>query len=309
MNKLTRILGLLLAITLLSLLFYQKKINLKDLNIFLTSPNLLLTCILIWFFYACILVTTRWALLLRFFGYNLPFFVLLKIQMIALFASTFTPGSLGADVIKGLHLKREFNHLTAKQMIKILLLDRLIGLLSLTLIMGIGGTLSINYLWEHSLLVYLYIGIVALCLSGCVLPRMAFSRKLLPERIQKEEEQKLSLLIGSMGASTLLHICAFTHFNLIFLALTPVHIPLTLSSYVFGLGSLGSMVPITPQGIGTVHWIMEWGYSIFNQGEGAQAFNLFLTCQLVFTGLLGGIIALITTEKFAVTPGKIKIRK
>ena len=92
-----------------------------------------------------VLATWRWQILLKVQGISLAFFRVLALLMIGILFNLFMPGGTGGDVIKIFYLLKEIPTGKRAGALLAVLMDRLIGLLGLTLVTGV--ILLFRYQW------------------------------------------------------------------------------------------------------------------------------------------------------------------
>lgn len=120
-----------------------------------------------------VLATWRWQILLKVQGINLAFFRVLALLMIGILFNLFMPGGTGGDVIKIFYLLKEIPAGKRAGALLAVLMDRLIGLLGLTLVTGV--ILLFRYQWLISTEVTRHRTWTALGIMGLSIGGVAFS--------------------------------------------------------------------------------------------------------------------------------------
>jgi uncharacterized protein (TIRG00374 family) len=128
-----------------------------------------------WIFAAVLLVLVdrslmayRWVVLLRVAdaGEGIPLAAILRVFFVSTFVGTFLPASIGADAVRAYSLSR--THVRAAPALASVLMDRLLGVVSLLIVSVAGLAVAADLFEETSLLVA--IGVVAAaCLGGLAL--------------------------------------------------------------------------------------------------------------------------------------------
>jgi glycosyltransferase 2 family protein len=114
------------------------------------------------------LMAYRWVVLLRVTdsGEGVPLAAILRVFFVSTFVGTFLPASIGADVVRAYSLSR--THVGAAPALASVLMDRLLGVVSLLLVSVAGLAVAADLLEETSLLIAIG-GVAAACLAGLAL--------------------------------------------------------------------------------------------------------------------------------------------
>lgn len=148
-------------------------------------------------FGAMFMATWRWKILLGRFNSRLDYFGLFQLIGLSYFYNFFIPGGVAGDLIRGVHCRK--HHLSGTQGVASVVVDRIIGLSSFTLVGLVGSFWSMEALiavfpggWVWALLAGLIIG-------GCV----CFNRKIIGplkilSRVYPVGYEKLKLLHGAV---------------------------------------------------------------------------------------------------------------
>ena len=258
----------------------------------------------------------RWYLLLKVQNIRIKFYEALSLTMQGFFFSLVLPGgALGGDVVKGAFLVKRTpkgNKLTGTFTI---LIDRIIGMISLFSLAGVAGLLSYQFLKNVSGFMEL---IVYALLFGCTIGICSaivlfFHRQLekipgvspilnLGDRITHGAVSKLTEAMDSFRSSWKTLVSAML------ISVVLIHLMLSLVVYCLagGLGinklapetyvlsttlaNAAAAIPATPSGVGTRDIVME---KIFvaagiDAGEGVAVALLF-TCIILIFNLSGGL--------------------
>ncbi|RME04431.1 MAG: UPF0104 family protein [Planctomycetota bacterium] len=90
----------------------------------------------------------RWRLLLESQGVLISFWKAFKIAYIGYLFNTFMPGSVGGDMVKGYYIFRKQKTRRAQALFSVLL-DRVLGLISLVLLASIAALFSLSFFWSN----------------------------------------------------------------------------------------------------------------------------------------------------------------
>ena len=118
-----------------------------------------------------LLAGIRWQLLLRVQGIDLSWVRVFTLMMIGIFFNFFVPGGTGGDVVKVFYLLKETHGKGAQAFLSVLV-DRIIGLLSLVLIAGVVVSLRWSWLMgspETAKYVWSVVAILGAAVAGFVI--------------------------------------------------------------------------------------------------------------------------------------------
>ncbi len=261
-SKLFLFVKVIVSITLLTIII--TKIDWKSALTLIANANVFL--IVVSFFLAFVvrwLMAYKWNVLLRVNYSDIPTWNIVKIIMIGSFLGLFLPSSLSTDVVRGYYLSKENSdklHITST-----IVIDRLLGLLSL-LVMGIIGlSLSGTLLKNLNLAPFLFLGV-----AGIVFIFVILFNKNIFKRVNNFFENKNSKIHNlvekgykalsrfynypaamalSFFNSLTIQIIRIFRFYIIALAIN-VNVPLTYFVIVVPIIMIVLMIPISLGGLG-----------------------------------------------------------
>jgi uncharacterized protein (TIRG00374 family) len=292
------------AVVLLWLLLRSGALDLGRLRVYLESPALFATAILIWFLGNVLFGTARWRVLLRLVGVELPIGRALWLQSIALFFNVAVPGSVGGDVIKAIYVTRTLSGgpRVRAAVLMIAFVERLLGLMGLIVMAAVAVVPSLPRLWATPAIQPLVVA-VAVLFAGVVagaacLPLFRSDRA---RRIEESLAARSSLpvrvahtllstarvfargpraLASALGISVLMHAVSLLLFVALTRAIGQPDASFASIALVYPLGILTLVLPIAPAGIGVGHLAFDRLYAQVGLTGGATVFNLYLVAQI-----------------------------
>lgn len=244
----------------------------------------------------------RWKLLLQLESVKLSFFQSFRLSLIGIFFNFFMPGGVGGDVVKAGYLMREYNQ--KKWFIGwSILVDRILGMLSLLLYSAITGLLFYKQLDEslqlsfYSLSLLILLGFVALVAILIFSPKNKINHLLkshgLAEKVllplfyffQKPKTVILPFMLSLVSQGAVISLGAFL---VVFLNMD---FPVWMILLVFPFGFLATVLPISPAGVGVgqaaFYYLFE---KVAGNGEfGVLTITFFQAVQFL-VGILGGLL-------------------
>ena len=265
------------ALALLAYVLRSGKLSLSDLQSFITHPYIAL-CTFSMLILVVLLSFYRWKLLLKGLDMVMDYSQAVKLGMIGLFFSAIIPGAVSGDLVKAVYVARLYPNRKARAVTTVLL-DRVLGLLSLVLLGAISFVIGFGALAElkgpmAGLMMTLGWGI---CITGTVFivalaafPTVAnFLPPELPKVFRKVPKSRLfnelyQALLGYKARPKVLWNSVFVSLlsqliNVFLLWLIAVGIfgyavvsELSVSAFVIGsvLGSCAVAFPLAPMGLG-----------------------------------------------------------
>lgn len=241
----------------------------------------------------------RWYLLAKSQGLDIELKKSIHIGLIGYFVSIFVPSGLGLDGSRALYAMKKCPG-QAVTVVSTLVMDRLIGLLSMVLLGGVFGGLLFLQNFDPMLGVLvlgLWLAVFGFLAIGLVIFSARFANLFAPltrwsilERVHSAlvsyREHKIKLFEGLL--LTLpghVGIFAATYFG--FVAFDVQVSPLN----VFALSpivNLSNLIPLTPMGIGVSEWVASVMYSRYDSTCGADV-NMVLRLVNVFLMMLCGV--------------------
>lgn len=259
----------------------------------------------------------RWHYLVRAQGIPIPFRRSVQAAFVGLFFSTFLPGLLSGDVVKGYYVVRTVPG-RATSTISSILFDRVVGtsgliaLASIALLLG-GGA------WKGMIGDSIAFAVVGLALGSTVFfaallgiretrdPILAILRRVrvrfrlatgplrLYESLRVYHDARRTTLL-CIVASVLAHGLLVLGWICYVQALDLHAIPVQALFVLVPIGMLVAALPIAPAGIGTGHAAFLAIFALLGSDRGADLYNVALTYQLL-QGAIGGLVYLfIRTE-------------
>lgn len=292
------------------------KKNLTELFRVDNIPSVIVSCL--FFFTSQMLSTSRLLLLLRAIDFPLGFFKAFKLVMIGNFFNTVIPGMVGGDLVKGYYLVKSEKERRG-QSAGIIIMDRVLGLLALTLMCGFS---LIYLLWQKNSLLYSYYyeSYIALAVIGSVSVLFGaffvFGRN---QRIRGEIGVLFAsifrkgifyylldgfgalvkhrpVLIYSFSVSIIIQLCSLAGLlilgNIVAEGLPDVITLAAVSTVVIMLG----VIPVTPGNLGWTEFIAAFGWSAVGSNAGAA---IFLSWRIVtvICSLPWGLVFLSMTDR------------
>lgn len=293
------------------IIFLLQRVNIDELKGGLAEANLryiflsVIVCFVAW-----VVASYKWLILLKALGKEAHFFTLLGLNFIGLFYSLFLPGQISGEVIKGIKLSKSVQDSTS--VLVSIMVDRLTGLFVLILF-ALGGIVIL--VGDYRLLPFLIGSLVILSFFGLIFLNKDLSslagktgRKILGKgrvgnfitpfwnSFKDYQEKKLRLLLAIL-LGVLFHalvvvfnylVCISLNIDLSFLALI----------WIVTMVYLVQLLPISISGIG----VREGAYIfLFGQygisASRAFSFSIIIFAVIIFLGILGGMIELLSSFK------------
>ena len=244
----------------------------------------------------------KWRLLINSAGAGLSFGQAARCYYYGLFGNLFLPSIVGGDVVRAglaLTMTRSISGLLLGS-----LADRTLDILGLALVAGIGALLLPTALDQRSraiftgvALVFLVAGLAALLVLRAIPARrfpFKLRRKLAGVRhairaLAGHPERLLAALLLGMALQTLL-----TILNAWLGEAVGIHISLVVWLFVWPLGKIAAVAPLTQNGIGVREAAIVALFQPFHvTAAEAMATGLVFTGVIVMGGLCSGLLALL----------------
>jgi uncharacterized protein (TIRG00374 family) len=259
-----------------------------------------------------ILAGIRWQILLRVQGVHISWWRLYSLLMVGLFFSLFIPGGTGGDIIKGYYLLKEtpVGHKTSAALSVVM--DRLVGLLGVTILAGTIIAFRWDWLTQTPLTancVYTALIVLGASVSGILLAAIISGMRLvhaLPEKLPgRNFLATVSAAYAVYGRAWFSTICAIllsvlghtAHYTTFWCATKAIENsgprkPSAIELYsALPVIETVSALPITPGGIGTREKLFdEMLTPLADLDEGvAPAISVLGYLCIAFWGVVGGI--------------------
>lgn len=242
----------------------------------------------------------KWRLLVNTAGAGLTFRTAVRAYYMGLFGNTFLPSIVGGDVVRaGVALRAAHSK---SGLVLGSLIDRLLDIVGLATVAGIGALLSPRALDDQSRRIFITLG--ALLLAGAIggavamvlVPVRRFPwkvrRKLVQVRrairatTQRPEALVAAFTLG-VGLQTLL-----TVLNWWLGGVIGIEIPLYVWLFVWPLAKIAGLLPLTQNGIGVREAAQAVLFAPFGiSAAKAVATGLVFEVVIISGGLLGGVLA------------------
>ena len=136
-----------LLVSFLIIAFIISKVNFEEIALLLPKIKLPFVLLgLLWLLFDRVIMSYRWAILLWAKEIRIPIYNIIKIYFLSSFWSTFLPSSVAPDLIKVYVARKHSSNTNTSDVISSVVVDRVIGLLSLSLV----AFLSIFVLFSYS---------------------------------------------------------------------------------------------------------------------------------------------------------------
>ncbi|HWB59132.1 MAG TPA: lysylphosphatidylglycerol synthase transmembrane domain-containing protein [Chthoniobacteraceae bacterium] len=277
-----------------------------------------------------VLGATRWMVLLRVQGIDVPWYRLGALLMIGILFNQFMPGGTGGDVVKIFYLLKETPNKKTQALLAVLI-DRLIGLVGLIFVAGVVIIWKWNWLtqgkpvphfdgniklWLSQIepsTMYLYMLLAVLgatvvgIITSFVITGFGLAHKLPPRFPKRDIFVDLSVaynLYGRAWKATLLsillslcvHLCSFTLFYCAAMSINlPMRIPVLEFFAIMPIVNTISALPISVGGAGVREGLFQTMLNTLcgvSMGD-ALAISLLGWGMVAFWGLVGGVIYLL----------------
>jgi len=310
MNKRTfsSVIRILLSVTLLVFLF--SRVDNQHLLEHLTALNPMYFLLgLVCYFGYIALWAMRWHYIVRASGERISFRRVYTTTLIGNFFAMFLPEMVGSDLARMSEVSEERK--TSTRIVSTVLLDRLIGLISLLLMAIVGLVLGFHHLAEEaSTITLLIVGLfVAMGVGWLVFFNRGFMRRLnwlfrLPYMNRVEEpvrslynslhylQTQPRLLVGSLLLSFAAQIVEVV--SVIFIAhAIAVYVPISYFFIFMPIIWVITMIPISIGGLGLREGAFAFFFSqVGMASENAIALSLLYYSYLVCSGMVGGLLFL-----------------
>lgn len=301
------LLKLTVAVALIVWLVQQGKLDFKQLKIFLDEPVVLAWNVTLWLGGYVLLGALRWWVLLRGVNLNVPYRRAAALQLIGLFFNTAMPGAVGGDIVKAYYVVREQQAERKTPAMVTVVLDRIVGLVSLFLLAGFAVVANYEFaLGSRALSAYsglIGLGVLGILVGSAIVffPHkegkdpfeLLLSRKLPGFALLKRVYDALRCYRGQPLRLTAVVVCtmfvqAFAMFYFLDLTTRLVGFTPDLPTFatVYPLGLLASAVPLAPGGMVVGHLAFEQLYASVGWSGGANVFNVYALGTLALN-LLG----------------------
>ncbi|MFN8369385.1 MAG: lysylphosphatidylglycerol synthase transmembrane domain-containing protein [Bacteriovoracaceae bacterium] len=240
-----------------------------------------------------------------------------KLTWIGALFNTVLPGAVSGDLVKLLYAKDMDKNISKTYLLTTILMDRILGLMSLLFILGFSSIIYYNELIQTSKQIAYMIHINFILFGGSLLFLLTL---FLPSKIQNfflGMSKKIPIL-GKQVANTLEQVWTigrskktifFTIGISILIQSITIFIFWELVSPYFGkdvsikyafsfvpIGMISTSIPISPAGLGVGHAVFDTLFSYFGVQKGASLFNLQFIL-IVFINLLGIVPYLMSGKK------------
>lgn len=259
-----------------------------------------------------LIMVCRWEILLKIFSKKLSFFELVPVYWVGLFFNLFLPSAVGGDAVKIYKLAKKHGH--AVEFTTSVLMDRIIGLVSLTLLalinilvfkspVNIKAAENIIYI-----LSFILFSFFVFIFSSRIVKKLTFARRILSflklEKIVKNFYLSFNLYrdhLGSLFGAAAVSLTAnvIVAFSFYFLALAVgTDVPLIFFFIVTPVIFLITVLPISISGLG-----LQDGAYIFFLGQigisPTVAFSISILSHFIryLTGLIGGAFFMLERDR------------
>ena len=302
LRKLLPIIGILIFILILRKLDWQQITHsFENIQLIYILLSILIAPILICF------QTLKWALILKKQDINLPFWDLIKIQVISAFYGVITPGRFGY-FIKVIYLKEKAKISIAKSLTSIIV-DRLIDFMVVFILGAIGSIVVINYyanITSHIIIAVITLFTIEIIFASKKVQHFFIKfiiRFIVPSKFKDQakgffgEYLEHSLNPFKQYSNLLLTlfvwVLIYTQLYLVALSFNIREINYLYFLILPPIATMVSLIPITISGLGTREATLMGLFSLFRI-PATKIFLMSLLNTLVCTiiGLVGGFFAL-----------------
>lgn len=291
-------LKILVGLGLLGLLLKSGKLDFNAaFNVF-NAPEIFISVFLC-FLSVLFIGSYRWKKILEFhsekrFNQRDIFFI----QWIGSFFSAALPGAVTGDLIKLGYIRRHDPSLSKRYLLFSVLIDRVMGLLSLLFIAGVGSFLfyvdliSISPKFETIIFVNsLFFLVVLMGMAIFFIPKKI--QKSLLEKINNEKIKDLFKQVWSLSdkkgdflklfiVSAVSHIFILIAFHLLNLKSYQGQVEFKYLTTIIPLGQVTTAIPISPSGLGVGHAAYQKLFEYLHLNNGATLFNNFWVFSTTF---------------------------
>jgi glycosyltransferase 2 family protein len=251
---------------------------------------------------------TKWRMLANTAGAGLSFRTAVRAYYMGLFGNTFLPSIVGGDVVRAgvaMRAARSKSGLVLGSLI-----DRLLDIIGLAAVAGVGALLSPRALDGQSRRIFLTLGAV-LALAGigglvalALIPIRKFPWKVRRQFVQirravRATIQRPQALIGAFLLGMLLQ-SLLTLLNWWLGRVIGIDIPIYVWLFVWPLAKIAGLLPLTQNGIGVREAAQAVLFAPFGVSAAkAVATGLVFEVVIISGGLLGGAIAFLLSDRGA----------
>jgi len=307
----TRILKIILLLTLVTYLIVSGKLDLQKLSFLIKKENLLtLLFIIFLILISYISFAVRQKIFVNSLGGNLQTFFSFKIVLIAYFLNNFLIGAIGIDLVRIYYIKAH-TKIRYSELGSFILIDRLLGIGSLVfisfltlLVFSFHGASEYSFLVNFGLIQYLwYIALLPAILLGLILLlrfekiytlcSKIFQRLIFGKQIQnffyglKKLTDQWKTFFIIIGLYLIGHFSTISGISLLALHLygkESMVASFLLSPFIF----LAGVIPVTPGNIGWTETVADIIWSIIGVRGGATVFAIWRVIILILS-LIGGL--------------------
>ena len=295
---------IIIGVGLVALLLRSGKLDFK-LALHVFSNPITFISVLFCFMGILFIGSYRWKKILEFnskvvFSKRDIFFI----QWIGGFFSSALPGAVTGDLIKLGYIKRHDHSISKKFLIFSVLLDRVLGLLALLFISGLGSLIFYSDLILISdklkniiLINGLLFLLVLMGVGVFFLPQKI--QNLFLSRIKVEKINELLIQIWSLSnkkleffklflISMFSHILSFSAFHLLNMNFYSEPVEFKFLTTIIPLGQVTTAIPISPSGLGVGHAAYQKLFEYLHVNNGATLFNNYWVFSTIFF-VLGAI--------------------
>jgi hypothetical protein len=242
----------------------------------------------------------RWNLLLKAQGVRIGFRDAFSLTMIGLLFNTVIPGSVGGDVIKGYYIAARAPGRRGEALATILV-DRILGLLSLLTVASAATVFSLDLLRRHQALAALAtFTLAATAAAAAVFAVAVFSSRFSSAALDRLSHRLPLSRLASRGVGVLLpyrdrpatvlaayavgvpgHLLACIGFYLAAQAVGGHGVPMSYFLLLVPLGLLTTAIPLAPAGIGIGQAAFYTLFQLARPGLGALGANACTVYQFV----------------------------
>jgi len=174
-NTITQVLKLTFALGLIYWLIQSDRLDFNTLSRLL-QPIFLIPCLLC-VGLSLVIGVERWRHFLKSQNISIPFFQAFQLSLIGVFFNFAMPGGVGGDLIKGYYITRTSPNAKVAAAVTVLL-DRLIGLLAMSLIALVVMLFKWDMVREQRELMFIFILVLGVTGGSMLIWTLIFSRRL-----------------------------------------------------------------------------------------------------------------------------------
>lgn len=304
---------LLLVVAAFYYLYHSGKINIAKLQIAYERP-LLFSCAAVLFFAGALVAVERWRCLLRAQGVWIGYVPAFKLTLVGYFFSTFLPGGVTGDLIKGYYFSKGSNNKT--ELFLSLAAERILGVYTIILFSavpvvllymaalfghgGVVGNVSLKMLLLFIVVLFTVLTVV-LALPFVSPWAVSFVKAILSRFFPHSHVmQQVAAVFEAyvcrpkLVVAALLYSCLSQVLLCLGMSLIAVMIGVEFSVFEYAFVTpvcfFINNVAITPAGIGVGEVGFAAVFSLFGSAQGANVAILFHVISLFLTGVIGGAV-------------------